>query len=243
MARSEAKAATRDAATRCAATKHVHTRFAVVAALLALAGGCTEIDLALARVPIFAFMHDAPSFGPHQNPRPAPPGSVPYQSPLGEAFAPMSGTEADLQAFAAGPHGQNPYAHDEPAVLEIGRIMFERHCAVCHGAAGRGDGPIIGPGLFPLAPDLVEGPALGQSDGYMYAVIRAGRGLMPSYGGRIAHHERWAIVNYMRALQRGGTAPTASPGQPLPPEPADTQPPPAAPGTAPQDTATDQETL
>jgi hypothetical protein len=70
--------------------------------------------------------------------------------------------------------------------------------------------PIIRPGAFPLSADLVQGPALGQSDGYMYAIIRAGRGLMPSYGARIAHHERWAIVNYMRALQGGGTAPTVT---------------------------------
>jgi mono/diheme cytochrome c family protein len=215
-------------------------RFLATCALLVVVAGCTEIDRTLARVPVFAFMHDVPSFDPHENPRPAPPGSVPYESPLGEVFAPLEGTEVALQAFAAGPHGTNPWAHDEPSMLEIGRVMYDRHCAVCHGITGMGDGPIIGPGLFPLAPDLVEGPAVGQSDGYMYAIIRAGRGLMPSYGGRIAHHERWAIVNYVRALQGGGTAATASPAQPLPQLPADTQPAPAAPGAAPPDTGIGQ---
>jgi mono/diheme cytochrome c family protein len=232
---------------RCASRVAPRHRFFAVAAALALATGCTEIDQTLARVPAFAFMHDVPSLGPYQNPLPAPPGAVPFESPLGEVFAPMGGTEAELQAFAAGRHGLNPYAHDDPVVLEIGRIMYDRHCAVCHGVTGLGDGPVVGPGRFPLAPSIVEGPALGQSDGYMYAIIRAGRGLMPSYGGRIAHHERWAIVNYMRALQAAGGAPAAAPAQPAPEPPADTLPAAAAPaaptgpGAAALDPGTGQE--
>jgi hypothetical protein len=35
----------------------------------------------------------------------------------------------------------------------------------------------------------------------MYAMIRVGRGIMPEYGSRIAHFDRWHIVNYVRQLQ------------------------------------------
>jgi mono/diheme cytochrome c family protein len=219
----------------------VRARFATVAAALVLAAGCTEIDNALSSVPAFSFMRASPGFGPYENPRPAPPGAVPYQAPLGDVLPPLEGTQQALEAFAAGPHGRNPFAHDDPGMLEIGRIMYERHCAVCHGVTGLGDGPIVRPGVFPLAPNLVQGPAQTQSDGYLYAIIRAGRGLMPAYGGRISHEERWAIVNYMRALQGGGTAPTAAPAQPLPTTPADTQPAPGAPAGAVQDTVTGEE--
>jgi hypothetical protein len=38
----------------------------------------------------------------------------------------------------------------------------------------------------------------------MYAVIRAGRGLMPAYGPRMNHLERWATVMYVRQLQAQG---------------------------------------
>ena len=40
------------------------------------------------------------------------------------------------------------------------------------------------------------------SDQYIYAMIRVGRGLMPEYGSRITHFDRWHVVNYVRQLQR-----------------------------------------
>jgi hypothetical protein len=46
------------------------------------------------------------------------------------------------------------------------------------------------------------------SDQYLYAMIRVGRGLMPEYGSRITHFDRWSIVNYVRELQlQAGNAP------------------------------------
>jgi mono/diheme cytochrome c family protein len=144
-------------------------------ALLLAAGGCTQIDNALAQVPVFAFMRSSPAFDPQQNPRPAPPGAVPYDAPLGDVFAPMAGTDPELRAFADGPHGTNPFPVDDPAMLELGRVMYDRHCAVCHGALGRGDGPIIRPGAFPLAPDVVEGPSEGTQDVRARRQVRAAR--------------------------------------------------------------------
>jgi mono/diheme cytochrome c family protein len=39
------------------------------------------------------------------------------------------------------------------------------------------------------------------SDPYIYAMIRVGRGVMPEYGSRITHFDRWHVVNYVRRLQ------------------------------------------
>jgi mono/diheme cytochrome c family protein len=50
-------------------------------------------------------------------------------------------------------------------------------------------------------PSLVAPPATERADGYVYGVIRAGRGLMPSYGARMSHDERWAVVTYVNSLQ------------------------------------------
>jgi mono/diheme cytochrome c family protein len=204
-------------------------------AAFVLAAGCTEIDNTLARVPIFAFMHSSPGFDPQENPRPAPPGSVPFLSPLGDIDPPLGPlvTEDELQAYAAW-LGENPVPATDSGMLELGRVMYERHCFVCHGATGRGDGPIIRPGGFPLATNLVEdGVALGRSDAYMYAVIRAGRGLMPAYGARITVSERWAIVNHVRVLQGGGGAEAPAPRLEAPdaqPQQPGSAPPPAPPG-------------
>ena len=182
------------------------------------AAGCTRIDNALAAVPIFSFLRSAPSFDPYEHPLPSPAGSVPFESPAGEILPPLAASEPELRAFAATPAGQQPLNANDPQVLEAGKVMFERHCAVCHGTAGAGDGPLKGPGKFPLVPPVSSGNALTLPDGYVYAVIRAGRGLMPSYGARITHLERWAIVAYVKRLQAQTAAepapaagPTAAP--------------------------------
>jgi mono/diheme cytochrome c family protein len=204
------------------------SRWLLAGALGLLTAGCTEIDNTLARVPIFAFMHESPAFDAQEHPLPAPPGSVPFRSPLGTIDPPLGPivTEAELQTYATW-LGQNPLPANDPAMVDLGRVMYDRHCFVCHGTTGRGDGPIVRPGVFPFATNLVEDPtALGRSDAYMYAVIRAGRGLMPSYGARIAEMERWAIVNYVRTLQAGGGAAAPAPQIEAPAG----QQPPAAPG-------------
>jgi mono/diheme cytochrome c family protein len=189
---------------------------AAVAVLAIIAGsGCTRIDDALASVPIFAFMRNSPSFDPYEHPLPPQPGTVPFESPNGPVLPALLATEQDLNAWAAGPWGQNPLAADDAAALALGRVMYERHCAVCHGAQARGDGPLVGQGKFPLMPSLVAPPATERADGYVYGVIRAGRGLMPAYGARMTHTERWAVVTYVNSLQgAAGVQPQPAPQQP-----------------------------
>lgn len=187
---------------------------------------CTQVDNALASVPGFAFMRSAPSFDPHEHPLPPPPGSVPFKSPSGPALPPLEATEAALNAWAAGPWGQNPYAADDTTVLAVGRVMYERHCAVCHGVAGFGDGPLYAPHAFPLMPSLVAPPASERADGYIYGVIRAGRGLMPAYGAVMTHSERWAVVTYVNSLEARARAELQPPAQ----DPAAAPAPPQAPG-------------
>jgi mono/diheme cytochrome c family protein len=210
------------------------SRAATVAALtLSFAAGCTPLDNALASVPYLAFMRNAPSFDPYEAPLNAPPGSIPFQSPAGAYLPPMEGTEAAINAFAASPAGRNPYAADDSAVLSFGQRKYEQHCAVCHNADGHGNGPIVGPGKFPMGPTLVGSTALGRSDGYIYGIIRAGRTLMPSYGARTTHAERWAIATYVKHLQAqatAGQAPTQPAAGPTPAQPAATQAAPAPAG-------------
>jgi mono/diheme cytochrome c family protein len=183
-----------------------------VAALALASGGCTMLDNALASVPIFAFLREAPSFDPYEAPRVAPPGAIPFASPAGPPEPAVQPTQASLLAFAASPFGRNPIPPGDPDALELGRTMFERHCMVCHGANAAGNGPVVGPGKFPVGPSLLAPTAVGATDGYIYAVIKAGRTLMPPYGARTTVHERWAIVTYLRQLQGGATGAAAQPG-------------------------------
>lgn len=199
--------------------------------IIALTGGaCTALDDALASVPFLKFMRHTQSVGAYEDPRPAPPNAVPFESPGGRVEPAVEPTQASLDAFAASPYGRNPLAPGES--VELGQRMFIRYCMVCHGVDGQGNGPVVGPGKFPMGPTLVGATAPGRSDGYIYGVIKAGRSLMPPYGSRTTSHERWAIVNYVRQLQRAaGAAPPATDRTPA-------AEPPAPPGdTAAADTA------
>ena len=92
----------------------------------------------------------------------------------------------------------NPVPADARS-LHNGRMYYQINCAVCHGEAGKGDGPILRTkAIFP--PPLVGASAEGRSDGYLWAIIRNGRGAMPPYN-RIEELDRWDVVNYVRGLQ------------------------------------------
>lgn len=93
---------------------------------------------------------------------------------------------------------QNPVPADARS-LHNGRMYYQINCAVCHGEAGKGDGPIMKTkAIYP--PPLMGASAEGKSDGYIWGIIRNGRGAMPSYN-RIEEMDRWDVVNYVRGLQ------------------------------------------
>lgn len=185
-----------------AAGRRVVNNLALALTLALAVSGCTQFEDAMASIPVFSFLRNAPSFDPYEAPRPAPYGSVAFDTPAGESLGPLESTEAGLNEYGA--RIANPLAPGDTLALRAGKVMFERNCAVCHGQIGRGDGPLIGPGKFPFAPDLTLPVTVQRTDGYLYAVIRAGRGLMPAYGPRMNHLERWATVMYVRQLQAQG---------------------------------------
>ncbi len=92
-----------------------------------------------------------------------------------------------------------------PESLARGEEMFNRVCATCHGSDGLGSSAPIAEvfpitAAYPLAGPTAE-VARGRSDGYLYGMIRIGRGLMPAYAHQVAHYDRWHIVNYLRQMQ------------------------------------------
>lgn len=102
------------------------------------------------------------------------------------------------------------------AVLERGRERFEINCAVCHGYSGQGGGGkgqentahgLVGRRWPVVIPNFhyVEGAdnrVPQMPDGEFFEVITYGKGTMPAYGARLSVEDRWAIVHYIRALQR-----------------------------------------
>jgi mono/diheme cytochrome c family protein len=212
-------------------------RGVVLVGLLGLgASGCTDlalfdIDMLLGRIPFISTLRWSVAPSPYEMPRLPAEGTVPAVNPRGDVPPPF--TQQDLVQGAAAVEGlQNPL-QPTAAVLARGAQLYQQHCYACHGADGGGNGPVVGPGKFPFAPAANAAAVARYSDGYLYGIIRVGRGLMPAYGDRAGHLDRWAMVSYMRQLgtQTGVTVPVDAPIAPADgASPAPGLPPGAAPG-------------
>lgn len=137
-------------------------------------------------------MQDSPAVKAQREPMRLPPeGTIP------RGFDPYP--YAADQGDAAGAALINPLPRNK-ATLVKGQQLYNTYCAVCHGPKAKGDGPIIP--KFPFAPALHTDKVRDWSDGRLFHVITKGQNLMPGYATQIFPDERWAIVHYLRALQR-----------------------------------------
>lgn len=90
-------------------------------------------------------------------------------------------------------------------VLERGRQRYEIFCAPCHGRTGGGEGMIVQRG-FRRPPSFHDDRLRQAPPGHVYDVIRRGFGAMPDHAQQIEPHDRWAIVGWVRVLQRARDA-------------------------------------
>lgn len=88
--------------------------------------------------------------------------------------------------------------------LALGKEKYLTFCSPCHGNFGDGDSRLRG--QFPNPPTLHSARAREFSDGMIYHIITNGQNVMPSYASQVTREERWAIVNYIRVLQRAKNA-------------------------------------
>ena len=88
--------------------------------------------------------------------------------------------------------------------IELGRKKYLTFCSPCHGDYGDGDSRLKG--QFPNPPTLHSTRGREFSDGMIYHIITNGQNIMPGYSSQISRDERWAVVNYIRVLQRAKNA-------------------------------------
>jgi len=84
--------------------------------------------------------------------------------------------------------------------FKLGEVKYNVYCSPCHGFYGEGDSRLRG--QFPNPPSLHSEKVRTWSDGSIYHVITEGQNIMPAYTSQLTREERWAIVLYIRALQR-----------------------------------------
>ena len=125
----------------------------------------------------------------------------------------------DAEHFYRGTRRGRPAADlavrlDRP-LLARGRQRFEIYCAPCHGLAGAGDGIVAVPadrlqeGTWVPPSSLHAATVLARPVGHLFNSITNGIRTMPSYGSQIPVSDRWAIVAYVRALQRSRHTPSS----------------------------------
>ena len=98
-------------------------------------------------------------------------------------------------------------------LMERGRQRFTINCAVCHGLTAQGDGITKQYGLTSVV-TLQDERIRKMADGEIFNTITHGKNTMLAYGPNVTVNDRWAIIAYLRALQRSQNATEAD----VPPE-------------------------
>ena len=145
--------------------------------------------------------------------RPLPANVVAYGAPL-QAHGPG---QDDVALGANGPlyHGKNPdgswaCGFPLPVTHELmarGRERFTIFCQPCHGALGDGRGITSQYGMGGVA-NYHDDRLRKMTEGEIFNTITFGKNTMMAYGDKLTPGDRWAVIAYVRALQRArlGTA-------------------------------------
>ena len=140
--------------------------------------------------------------GPGSSMRVPPEGTVP------RGYTPYPYSQAQIDQ--AGAELRNTLRPTRE-VLARGQERYNIYCLPCHGNLGKGNGPVVP--RYPVAvPSFIQEPGkprpatLDWADGKIYHMITMGRGAMMPYAAQVEPDDRWAIVHYIRLLQKKGSA-------------------------------------
>jgi mono/diheme cytochrome c family protein len=126
-----------------------------------------------------------------------------------EGTVPLGYLQEDA-AYYKGLNSRGEFVVDIPVditmpLLKRGRERFEIYCSPCHSRVGDGRGIMIEKG-YPPPPAFHTDRIRQLPDGQTFDVIGNGVRNMPSYRRQVPVDDRWAIVAYLRALQRSQNA-------------------------------------
>ncbi len=164
---------------------------AVILALIALAG-CSRHS---PPVQVFPDMKQQPKYMPQA-------GSA-FFADGREYRPPVPGTVARGHLNDGAAPAANPLPFTRQT-LERGQERFNIYCAPCHDRLGTGQGIVAQRATWP-AINLTEARIVQMPDAQIYDTISHGKRTMPAYRFQIDEHDRWAIVAYVRALQRAAS--------------------------------------
>ena len=176
-------------------------RSVIVPAVVALVGcGARPQDRAREYMPDMARGPAYKAFAPNPVTRDGLTLQRPVPGTIARGYQPFHYGAGEEEAVRAGRELENPL----PATartLEEGKALYEIYCVVCHGAEGRGDGPMAG--KIPPPPAYRSERVVRFPPGRLFHVVTLGSGRMPSYAAQLTAEERWKVVSYVQeSLQR-----------------------------------------
>jgi mono/diheme cytochrome c family protein len=115
------------------------------------------------------------------------------------------GSDANGQPVDTMPKLERLGFKDTASLLKRGQERYEIYCTPCHGSLGNGKGLVAQRG-FPNVLDIAA-PAYLAPLGKIYSAINKGGAIMPSYAYQIKVKDRWAIVAYVKLLQKAAADP------------------------------------
>ncbi|MFG0297099.1 MAG: quinol:electron acceptor oxidoreductase subunit ActD [Maioricimonas sp. JB045] len=140
-------------------------------------------------------------------------GYIPGEDDEAPADEPAPADAAAAPAAGAPAANEPDYVTEFPvevteSLMQRGQLKFNIYCAPCHGLAGQGDGLVSLRAIELQQPtwvpptNLTSPPVVAQPVGKIYDTITNGRRKMSGYAAQIPPEDRWAIVLYVRALQK-----------------------------------------
>lgn len=197
----------------------------VAAALVASVASCGDKFTREPRPEFARNMYDPIGYNPDQPNANFANGITAQTPPEGTApvgFHKFEFTNTPEDYELAGTQAVNPIIANTQILAE-GEALYLAYCAVCHGASGKGDGPITQDRQlvtksgsrnlenFPPPPSYLKSDDANSSrggkmadlpDGKIYHAITYGVGLMGSHASQLNPDERWKVVAYVKELQK-----------------------------------------
>ncbi|MFM8877474.1 MAG: c-type cytochrome [Anaerolineae bacterium] len=171
----------------------------VFAALAVIVAGLMIFAYDVIKIDWVVFMEVQEAFDDQEKPLAVPAQSIPVD---GAAYLPGLGEPT------------NPVPADETSIAR-GAQLYQIHCAMCHGAGGKGDGTVAAFLVKKKPADLTSEVVQAKSDGSWFLTITNGiwnpnntlfpevqfSGQMPPLNENLTVRERWDVVNYLRTLK------------------------------------------
>jgi cytochrome c553 len=133
---------------------------------------------------------------------------VPPEHTIASSFGPAGQALRDDDFLYLGKAPDGSFARGFPpsltvnrAFLERGRDRFTVYCSPCHGAVGDGNGVTKKYGMI-ATPSYHDDRLRKMAEGEIFNTITNGKGQMNPYADKLKASDRWAVIAYVRALQR-----------------------------------------